>query len=41
MHPALFIGRAPEQVSEFLAQEIEPLLAQNREILGEKAQLRV
>ena len=41
MHPALFVGRAPEQVTEFLEHDIDPLLAQNRELLGAKAELKV
>ena len=41
MHPALFVGRAPEQVAEFLEHDIDPLLAQNQEILGAKAELKV
>ncbi len=41
MCPALFVGRAPEQVSEYLQHDIRPLLAQNKDILGVKAQLRV
>ena len=26
MDPKTFIGRAPEQVTEFLAEEVEPIL---------------
>jgi adenylosuccinate lyase len=32
--PARFIGRAPEQVDEFLAAEIDPILAENADALG-------
>jgi hypothetical protein len=27
MEPTTFVGRAPEQVTEFLAEEVEPVLA--------------
>ena len=27
MDPKTFIGRAPEQVTEFLSEEVEPVLA--------------
>eukprot|EP00523_Entomoneis_sp_CCMP467_P000796 CAMPEP_0168749906 /NCGR_PEP_ID=MMETSP0724-20121128/16976_1 /TAXON_ID=265536 /ORGANISM="Amphiprora sp., Strain CCMP467" /LENGTH=499 /DNA_ID=CAMNT_0008797867 /DNA_START=52 /DNA_END=1551 /DNA_ORIENTATION=- len=33
MDPQLFVGRAPEQVVEFLEQEIDPVLEANRELL--------
>ena len=40
--PARFIGRAPEQVDEFLAAEIDPILAENAEILrGDAAEVPV
>ncbi len=32
--PARFVGRAPEQVDEFLAAEIDPILAENADVLG-------
>jgi adenylosuccinate lyase len=35
--PARFIGRAPEQVDEFLAAEIDPILAENPDALGAAA----
>ena len=31
--PILFVGRAPEQVDEFLAEEIDPILSANAELL--------
>jgi adenylosuccinate lyase len=36
--PALFVGRAPEQVDEFLEAEIDPILAANPEALAGKAE---
>lgn len=41
MHPALFVGRAPEQVTEYLRDYIRPLLEANKAILGAKAELKV
>lgn len=41
MHPALFVGRAPEQVTEYLRDYIRPLLKANASILGVKAELKV
>ncbi|WMJ85236.1 adenylosuccinate lyase [Oscillospiraceae bacterium LTW-04] len=41
MHPALFVGRAPEQVAEYLKDYIQPMLKANASILGVKAELRV
>lgn len=41
MHPALFVGRAPEQVSEYLRDYIQPMLEKNKNILGVKAELKV
>ena len=36
-----FIGRAPAQVSEFIANEIAPILAKHANLLGEKGDVRV
>ncbi len=41
MQPALYIGRAPQQVSRFLAEVINPLLAQNKAALGARAEVTV
>ncbi len=41
MQPIHFVGRAVEQVDEFLANCINPILEANRDILGESAQLKV
>lgn len=35
--PRIFVGRAPEQVEEFLAAEVDPLLARHAEALAETA----
>lgn len=32
--PKLFVGRAPEQVDEFIADEIDPILADNKDLLA-------
>ncbi len=41
LQPEQFTGRAAEQVDEFLNGFIRPVLEENREILGEKAELSV
>ena len=41
MRPALFVGRAPEQVTEYLRDYIVPVLAKNKAVLGVKAELKV
>lgn len=39
--PENFIGRSPEQVTEFIDEFIAPILEQNKEILGQVAELTV
>ncbi len=39
--PENYVGRAPEQVTEFLKEYIMPLLDENKDLLGEKAELSV
>ena len=41
MDPIRYVGRAPEQVEEYLDEVIEPILKENRELLGEKPQITV
>lgn len=41
MDPARYVGRAPKQVEEFLEEVIEPILEENREILGMTAEISV
>ena len=41
LEPGRFTGRSEQQVEEFLAEVIRPLLAANRELLGEKQELSV
>ncbi len=41
MEPARYVGRAPQQVDEFLTEVVNPVLAANREILGMKADITV
>ena len=36
-----FIGRAPQQVEEFIAQEIDPILQKHASLLGEKGEVNV
>lgn len=36
-----FIGRSPEQVEEFLSEEIDPILAAHAAELGESGEVRV
>lgn len=32
--PSLFVGRAPEQVDEFIAEEVDPVLKANADLLN-------
>lgn len=41
MNPSKYVGRAKEQVEEFLAEVIQPILDENQEILGMTAQINV
>ena len=41
MQPIAFVGRAPQQVTEFLQDYIKPILDANRDVLGESAALKV
>lgn len=37
----LYVGRAPEQVDEFLREEVEPLLERHADLLGARGEVRV
>ena len=41
MDPSKYVGRAPLQVEKFLAEVVEPILAENKELLGVKAEINV
>ena len=41
LQPEAFTGRAPQQVEEFLANVIQPVLDANKDALGQKAELNV
>jgi len=41
MDPALYTGRAKEQTEEFVQEIIQPLLEENKELLGMKADIKV
>ena len=41
MDPSRYVGRAPRQVEEFLSEVINPLLEENRGLLGMTAQINV
>ncbi len=41
MEPSRYVGRAPRQVEEFLAEMIQPILEKNRDVLGMKAEITV
>lgn len=41
LEPENFIGRAPEQTEEFINEYIKPILDNNKDILGKKAELSV
>ena len=41
MDPAKYVGRAKEQVEAYLKNVITPLLEENRDVLGVKAEINV
>ena len=41
LDPASHVGRAPEQVREFLKEEVDPVLKARKDLLGWKAETRV
>ena len=41
MEPARYVGRAPLQVDRFLREVVDPILAENQELLGVKAEISV
>jgi adenylosuccinate lyase len=41
LDPRMFVGRAPEQVEEFLAEYVEPIRKRYASALGMKAELNV
>ena len=41
MEPSGYVGRAPLQVEKFLAQEVQPVLEKNKEMLGMTAEINV
>jgi adenylosuccinate lyase len=41
LDPARFVGRAPEQVDEFLAAEVDPLLERHANLVGAEGEVRV
>lgn len=41
MDPARFIGRSKEQTEEFISEVIKPILDENKELLGLKADIKV
>ena len=41
MKPENFVGRAPEQTEEFVSEYVKPVLDENKDILGMKAEINV
>ncbi len=41
LNPAVFVGRAPQQVDEFIAAEVAPLRAKYAAVLGQTSELKV
>ena len=41
MEPKNFVGRAPEQTDEFIKEIVNPILEENKDILGMKAEINV
>ena len=41
MEPSRYVGRAPQQVEEFVNEVISPILSANKDKLGMKAEINV
>lgn len=41
MEPSRYVGRAPQQVEEFLSEIVRPILEKNKDVLGMKAEITV
>lgn len=41
LDPKKFVGRAPSQTVEFIANEIDPILTENAALLGEKGEVKI
>ena len=41
MDPKKYVGRAPNQVEEFLKEVIDPILKENKELLGIQTEITV
>ena len=41
MEPSAYVGRAPLQVEKFLKEIVNPILEENKELLGVKAEISV
>ena len=41
MDPSKYVGRSPKQVEEFLAEEINPILEANKDLIGITAEINV
>jgi len=41
LEPSRFVGRAPEQVDEFLAEHVRPILAANKALIGAEADINL
>ena len=41
MKPENFVGRSPEQTEEFITEYVQPVLDENKDILGMKAEINV
>ena len=41
MQPEKYVGRAPQQVTEYLDEVVRPVLDENKDVLGEKAEINV
>ena len=41
MQPDKYVGRAPRQVVKYLEEVIQPILDENKDVLGVKAEINV
>ena len=41
MDPKNFVGRAPQQTEEFIQEVVQPILDENKDVLGMTAEINV
>lgn len=41
LEPSAYVGRAPQQVEEYISEVVQPMLDQNKDVLGMKSEINV